>query len=337
MVCKLLQCFIVLKHNAPMSMNNGGFAMKNMPLCLALVISQALMAESPKPMAESMAATLSAEICALQSEEESIMAEINAMDEKFEKDLNETIDYIVDFRDSYETGTSIIRNKKKLIDDIEESVRFFEEQSKRIATQFKNDTGEITAELQSLKNIFKQKTKARTEQMVKLADSLNEYKEYYDIHQRESAMDRQKVRTADREKDRIVKTFEGKIDDLKKQLIEIEKTSNVSYSMADSFYEYKWINERINLLEHSIDDLLNGGDDGTKVGRVAGQRVDRVVREATARIKASSKTYTYALDRYQSVISQHRQKAGELSRMQSLLEKQKAADENKASNEEDRG
>ncbi|CAN5872175.1 hypothetical protein BH11VER1_BH11VER1_32420 [soil metagenome] len=301
--------------------------MKNTLLIFALLISPYGMAEDKTLVAaEATAANLSGAICALQSEEEVIMAEINAMDEKFEKDLNETIDYIVAFRDSYETGTSIIRNKKSLIDEIEESVGFFEEQSKRIDTNFKSDSGEISAELQTLKGIFKGKTKARTQQMVKLADSLNEYKEYYDIHQRESAMDRQKVRTADREKDRIIKTFERKIEDLKGQLVEIEKRHSGSYSMADNFYEYKWINERINLLEHSINDLLDGGDDGTKVGRVAGQRIDRVVREATARIKAASKTYTYALDRYQSVINQHKQKAGELSKIQSFLEKQNAAD-----------
>lgn len=289
--------------------------MKNLLLFLILTFPLSPLAaqEGVKSLAEATANNLSNEISSLQQKEEVILAEINAMDEKFEKELNQTVDYVVEFRDSYETGTSIIRNKKQLIDDIEESVRFFEDQSKRITVQFKNETNEINTEVQSIKSIFQEKTKARIKQMVKLADSLNEYKEYYDIHQRESAADRDKVRTADREKDRIIKTFEKKIEDLKKQAAEIEKTNNISYSMADTFYEYRWINERINLLQHSIEDLLNGGDDGTKVGRVGGLRIDRVVREATSRIKASSKTYAYALDRYQSLVSQHLKKAQELS------------------------
>ena len=103
--------------------------MKPLLLVVALLIAPFGMAQDKVlTVAEATAARLSGEISDLQSEEEIIMAELNAMDAKFEKDLNETIDYIVDFRDSYETGTSIIRNKKKLIDDIEASVNFFEEQ-----------------------------------------------------------------------------------------------------------------------------------------------------------------------------------------------------------------
>ncbi len=309
--------------------------MKNIWFILILIISQPLSAnEGVKSIAEAKASNLTSEIAALQLKGEIILAEINAIDEKFEKELNQIVDYIIEFRDSYETGTSIIRNKKQLIEDIEASVKFFEDQSQRVTTRFKSETNEVNADAQSIKSIFQEKTKARIKQMVKLADSLNEYKEYYDIHQRESAMDRDKVRTADREKDRIVKSFEKKIEDLKKQAVEIEKTTNTSYSMADTFYEYRWINERINLLQQSIGDLLNGGDDGTKVGRVGGLRIDRVVREATARIKASSKTYAYALDHYIAVIIQHKIKVEELKRIQLPLEKQKDIETTKSANTE---
>ena len=84
---------------------------------------------------------------------------------------------------------------------------------------------------------------------------------------------------------------------------------------VDVYNEMKAVNERMNLLEHSIEDIINGGNDGRKIGKVAALRLDKEIRKTTAEINGYMKTFLYAVDTYEKVLNKRKQTAAQLDRL----------------------
>ena len=235
-----------------------------------------------------------------QNLQNDMLSELHKIDESLETKLDSLISRLSKTKDSRETRSMIIRNKKKIIRDLQKAQKDYNAIRDHIDRDFKNSHKYIRKDLQHLLSFMDTKIDERINQITKITDSLNGYKEYYDWGNRRN--DRKNVRTADKEKARVIKEFEKEIETLQKKADDIDKEFNESGSkerVINTYTEMQVITERINLIEHSVEDILNGGTTGQKIGRYAGLQIDKEIRKATASIQGFNKILTYKLQAYQ--------------------------------------
>lgn len=243
-----------------------------------------------------------------QNQQNNFLKELHKIDESLETKLDSLINRLAKTKDSRETGSKIIRNKKKIIRDLQKAQKDYNNIRDHIDRDFKNNHKYIRDDLQHLLSFMDVKVDERIKQITKITKSLNAYKEYYDWGNRGN--DRKNVRTADKEKERVIKEFEKEITSLQKKADDITEEFNDSGSkerVINTYTEMQVITERINLIEHSVEDILNGGTDGQKVGRYAGLRIDKEIRQSTASIQGFNKTLTYTLQAYQRLLKQRQE------------------------------
>jgi len=242
-----------------------------------------------------------------EAAEGSIMMKMTEIDTKLEKKLGVLLKHLVAARDSRETGFQVIRNKKKIIRDLQSAQKSYNQARENVDKVFKTNTKHVGHDIYTLKKMMDDKINQRIKQITKVTDSLAGYKEHYDRYNHYN--DRRNVQTADREKNRVIKDFEEEIETLEKKAEKIDDGFSNEGSrerLINTYSEMQAINERVNLLEHSIEDILNGGKDGKKIGNVAGLRLDKEVRKSSAEINGYLKSFFYALSAYQRTLAQRK-------------------------------
>ena len=259
-----------------------------------------------------------------EADEGEIMMKMNELDEKLEKKLNLLIKHLVKARDSHQTGTQVIRNKKKIIGDLQKAQKAYKTARENIDKIFKTNTKHVGHDLFSLKKFMDEKINERIKQITQVTDSLAAYKEYYDGRGNHYS-DRRNVVTADREKNRVIKDFEKEIEELNKRAEKIDDGFNDNEGskarIINTYSEMQAINERVNLLEHSIEDILNGGDDGKRVSKIAGLRLDKEVRKSSAEINSYTKSFFYALSAYQRTLATRKDLTAKLIKLKQAASK----------------
>jgi hypothetical protein len=238
----------------------------------------------------------------LERREGEILLKLVDLEQALEKKLDSLIKHLTSARDSSETGTLVIRKKKKIIRDLQDAHQAYKQKRENIDKQFKN-VKVIQRDIDSLKEWLDEKINTSIKQITTVTDSLAHYREYYD---RNHYNDRKNVQTADREKNRVIKGFEKEIEALNKH-VKILDGSYESPSYKENMYNAMQVaSERVNLIEHSIEDILNGGDDGKKIGKVAALRLDREIRKSTAEINGYLKSFLYAIDIYERTLQKRK-------------------------------
>lgn len=236
--------------------------------------------------------------------EGSIMSKMTEIDTQIEKELEVLLKHLIAARDSNQSGFQVIRNKKKIIRDLQSAQKSYNEARENIDKIFKTNTKHVGHDIFTLKKMMDEKINQRITQITKVTDSLAGYKEHYDHYNHYN--DRRNVQTADREKNRVIKDFEKEIETLEKKAAKIDdgfSNEDSKERLINTYSEMQVINERVNLLEHSIEDILNGGKDGKKISNVASSRLDKEVREKSAKVNGHLKSFFYALSAYQRTLA----------------------------------
>ncbi|MCM8528094.1 MAG: hypothetical protein NE327_16350 [Lentisphaeraceae bacterium] len=262
------------------------------------------------------------QIIKYEATEGEIMMKMNEIDAQIEKKLNTLFKHLIGAKDSDQTGNKVIRNKKKIINDLQKAQKAYKTERAKIDRNFKTNTKYVGHDLFTLKKMMDDKINERIKQITKVTDSLAGYKEYYDWHGRYN--DRRNVETADREKNRVIKDFEKEIVKLNDRAQKIDDGFNDSDSkerLINTYSEMQTINERVNLLEHSIEDILNGGNDGKKIGRVAELRLDKEVRKTSAEISGLQKSFMYALASYQRTLAKRKDLTAKVQNIKKTISK----------------
>ena len=158
--------------------------------------------ESQKSDIEKAVQVLDDQIIKYEATEGTIMMEMNEIDVNLEKKLEILLKHLIKTRDSSETGTLVIRNKKKIIRDLQNAQEAYKTGRENIDKIFKTDTELIGHDIYSLKKLMDEKINERIKQITKVTDSLAGYKEYYDWDGRYN--DRRNVETADRDRKSVV-------------------------------------------------------------------------------------------------------------------------------------
>ena len=252
---------------------------------------------------ERVAKALDHQIAGNQKMENNILMEMNHIDNQLESQLDTVLERLTKTRDSVETGSMIISNKKKIIRDLQKAQAEYKKTRIAIEREFLTNNKFIRESLKHLLTFMDIKINERIEKITKVTDSLNHYQEYYDWNRRHN--DRKNVRTADKEKDRVIKAFEKEILELKSQAKKLNDGFNkyeTKKKIIDNYTQLQTIHVRTNLLEHSIEDIINGGKNGNKVGRIAGLRLDKEIRKTTAEINGHAKNFIYSIEAYKRIL-----------------------------------
>lgn len=247
---------------------------------------------------------------AFEQAETTILIRLTDIDNKLEKKLETLLAHTLKSRDSKETGTLVIRNKKKIIGDLQKAQATYKKIRDSFENTFKNNSEVVVKDLNNIKTLIDEKINNRIKQITKVTDSLAAYKEYFDFDHSNQYNDRRNVETADREKNRVMKDFEKEIKELTEKSANMSKdfTYNLpKEAVMKHYYDTQAINERISLLEHSIEDIRNGGNDGKKIGKVEGFRLDKEVRTLSVQISVELKSFFFALNRYQYNLFQRKE------------------------------
>ena len=237
-----------------------------------------------------------------EKSEDILKKKLEKIDEEVNGKLKKLVERLIKARDSNETGTLVIRNKKKIISDLEKSQKKYLEER---ASFDKDLQIKELPEINDLKSWFDKNINKNIKEITKVTDSLAHYREYYDDDWRNTYNDRRNVKYADREKERVVKTFEKQALTLSKKLKELDAIHDSEDSSSEYMHkcikacdEIVAINTRISLLEHSMDDIINGGKDGSKIGKVSALSLDRDIRRGTSEIRGQLKSFYYTLRLY---------------------------------------
>lgn len=271
-------------------------------LLLGLLTFSSFAQESRKLNLSKAIASFQKKILAEQQNATQLKAKLEKIDKQVDTKLAGLIKRLIKARDSSETRTLIIRNKKKIISDLEKS------QKTNLNEKNMLDRDLImkeVPEIGELKIWINKKINKNIKEITTVADSLAHYREYYDDDWRNTYNDRRNVKYADREKQRIVKNFEKQTLTLNKKLIELDAVHDMSENTPEymdkcikACDEVREINTRILLLEHSMDDIANGGSDGSKVGKTFALNLDREIRKETSDIRGQLKSFFYTFNLY---------------------------------------
>lgn len=267
-----------------------------------------LNAQEKKPEPNKSLGSLQDQIDKISERETTILIRLTDIDNSLEKKLETLLNHILKSRDSHETGTLVIRNKKKIIGDLQKAQATYKKYRDNIDVIFKNDAKLIQNDINNLKILMDEKINNRIKQITKITDSLAAYKEYYDAWNNQYN-DRRNVQMADREKNRIMKDFEKEIAELNEKAKKINLSSTYSdpqEKIIKRYHDIQSINERISLLEHSIEDIRNGGNDGKKIGKIEGFRLDKEVRTLSTKAGVELKSFFFALNAYQNNLFQRK-------------------------------
>ena len=277
-------------------------------LAVSLLLCLLVNAEDKKPTVNQSTGSLQAQIDKISEKETTILIRLTDIDNSLEKKLETLLSHILKSRDSSETGTLVIRNKKKIIGDLQKAQQTYKKYRDNIDVIFKNDAKLIQNDINNLKILMDEKINNRIKQITKITDSLAAYKEYYNAWNNQYN-DRKNVQTADREKGRIMKDFEKEIADLNEKAKKINLAFNYGEGqekIVKHYQDIQAINERISLLEHSIEDIRKGGSDGKRIGKVEGFRLDKEVRALSTKVSVELKSFFFAINAYQNNLFQRK-------------------------------
>lgn len=299
--------------------------MKKLITVILLTIVTIITAQEKQTDVQKVIQALDDKIVKYEQMEGDIWIKMNEIDIALEKKLNYLIKHMVKARDSSQTVTQVIRNKKKIIGDLEKAQKAYKDNRNNIDIVFKTNTKLIGHDIFSLKKLMDDKINERIKQITTVTDSLAAYKEFYDGNWNNQYNDRRNVEIADREKNRVIKNFEKELKELNDKAKKIDDGfddySDSKERAVNTYSEMQTINERITLLEHSIEDILNGGNDGKKISKVAGLRLDKLVRQTSAEVNAQMKNFFYALNQYQRVLNQRKELTAQVNKLKAAISK----------------
>ena len=120
-------------------------------LIFTLLLIPALLAGQNKGISKAVE-TVRNQVIKYEQTEGDIMVKLIDIDQKLEKKLETLIKHLTKASDSGETGTMIIRNKKKIIGDLQKAQKLYQQQRDGIDRKFTKGIKYIDHDIYSLKD-----------------------------------------------------------------------------------------------------------------------------------------------------------------------------------------
>lgn len=200
------------------------------------------------------------------------------IDKRSELIVNNSLKLFSNVKDSRETGSKVIRNKKKIIQDLHKNIKLYEGIRAEVGKKMKVSGLTYGKEFVNYHKWLENRVSVRIEQVMKMTKSFEGYKDSYDKRydsynnnrDRSVSKDRKKAKKGDLERGKVVDEMNKAIMNLQNRITGYEKemastTSNKKVLVLTTSLEadYKKIRE----LESTIQDILEDRTGTKKIGK----------------------------------------------------------------------
>ena len=253
-----------------------------------------------------------------------IAQDLKRLDEKIEADIKKILDTITKYKDSNDSGYRVLRNKERLIGGLNKSIDFYTEHREAVTKELLNNRFFEAEHLKKLANYLDKKITLRVKQILDVTKSLEQYKEIYDSH-RYSGNDKSKVRRAEKEKSSVIKDFEKTRKELMVEQEKLQRTydnpsAKISHETISD--ELTAIYKKIELIDYSIEDVLNGGKDAKRLSDDSAKVIERQIRDRASSIKSTFTTYSRGFDNLLRQLRKRHTQQDSIDRQEALIKRQ---------------
>jgi predicted nucleic acid-binding Zn-ribbon protein len=260
-----------------------------------------LVLNAQNSLAESQVKRLDQSFQAVNDKTQRLITHLKMVDERIEVEISELINMLKRFEDSKDSRDRILGNKQKLIKDLKSSIKIYSEYRKKLANDLKLTNKRFRSEdFRKFLDFLDKKMLTRLEQIVKITQSLDTYKEHYDFSNSHFRNARKNAKDADKERGRLIDDINKGIKNLSDERNKLEKyfsKPNPNRSLSEISQEISAINQKIKALEHSIQEIMYGPKKkGQKISKDGARTIEKQVREKTHRLNADFQTMNRGLN-----------------------------------------
>jgi len=266
-----------------------------------LILVGALSLQAQSPAAEAHLKRLDQNFQFVNEKNQRLISHLKMVDQRIENEITGLIDMLKRFEDSKDSKDRILSNKEKLIKELRDSIKFYSEYRKKVANDLKLTSKRFRSEdLQKFLAFLDKKMLTRLDQIVKITQSLGSYKEHYDFTNSHFRNAKKNAKDADKARGKLIDDINKGIKNLSLEREKLEKyfdKPTPNRSLSEISQEISAINLKIKALEHSIQEIMYGGNkSGQKISKDGARTIDKQVRDKTNRLNADFQTMNRGLN-----------------------------------------
>ena len=226
-----------------------------------------------------------------------IAADLKRLDTKIEAEIVGILKLITKYKDSQDSRGRILRNKERLIGGLQKSIEYYGEHRQLVTKEILGTQRFLVEDLKKFGAYLDKKITLRVKQILEITQSLEKYKEFTGDNYSNS--DKTNVRRADREKNDLIEDFEKARKELEKQQDKLQQaydnpTGKVHHSVLSD--ELSAVYAKIELINYSIEDLLDASDKTKKISGDSAKIVEKQLRSRGSAAKSYFTTYSRGMD-----------------------------------------
>jgi hypothetical protein len=243
-----------------------------------------------------------------------LVVQLKKTDAKIESSIALTLEFAQKYTDSVDTGERILKSQETILRDLIGSVEHYAELKKDIVREITMDRNYVREDMIKIRDWADEKIKLRVEQITAITTSLGGY-DYYSrgvAHDDDDADYDRKKRLAEaavENKKDIVRKMRQGIEALSERSTDLEKElTNVRAKrpLEDINNELTAVNEKIVVLENSIEDIYTAEAYGERVDRAASREIEKEMRNRVSKIKSSSTSFFKSFDALLQMLRKHK-------------------------------
>jgi hypothetical protein len=229
-----------------------------------------------------------------------LVVHLKRMDADIEDSISKTVEFMKRYKDSADTNERILENKEDIIKNMKKSVEKYSDLRKDMVREITMDRNYVKEDMVKIRDWADGKVKLRVKQITEIATSLGEYTVstggggdgYFDDDGRDEE-ERLADATTEVKKDLVddmrkgIKTLSERSEKLEKELANLRAKRPLEEINTDLIA----VNEKIELLENSIDDIFSKRSTAKQTGEDGSKEIEDEMRSRVRKIKSSSTSF----------------------------------------------
>jgi predicted nucleic acid-binding Zn-ribbon protein len=246
-----------------------------------------------------------------------LLVQLKITDANLESNIARTLEFTKRYTDSADTGERIMKGKESILRDLMKSIKKYSGLQKDIVREVTMDRNYVKEDMINIRDWVDEKIKLRVKQITEITTSLGGYNYYSrggysggDYYDDDGAAEERLADDAAKTKKSIVRDIRQGIEVLSKRSEKLEKElSNIRAKrpLEDINNDLTAVNEKIAVLENSIDDIYSEETHGKRVGKDGSREIQKEMRKRVSKLKSSSTSFFKSFDAMMRML--RRQKA----------------------------
>ncbi len=266
---------------------------------------------------------------------EKLVSELKKADANIESSIAKTLKFAQQYTDSADTRERLMKSKESMLKDLTRSVARYSDLQKDMTREMARDQNYIKEDMLKVHDWADAKITLRIQQITAITTSLGGYDFYSSgvAHDDDNADSERRKRLAENavenKKDIILKMRRG-IKDLTERSTALEKelaNPRSKRSVEEINIELTAVNEKLALLENSIEDIYSAEAYGKRVDKTASREIEKEMRNRVGEIKSNSASFFKNFDALMHLLRMQKSSNINIEKYEFTLEQLKAKSE----------